>query len=216
MTRPVHRFRAWLSLVVTLCTLGAGTGAGIPALAEAGTPEETVVLAGGCFWGVQAVFQRVKGVTRAVSGYAGGSATSAHYELVSRGTTGHAESVQVSFDPAQVSYSQILQVFFTVAHDPTQLNRQGPDVGSQYRSAIFYATAAQKSAAEAYIGQLTASKTFRRAIVTQVVPLAGFYAAEAYHQDYFNHHPDEPYIVYNDWPKIDALRAQFPALYIAR
>jgi peptide-methionine (S)-S-oxide reductase len=215
MTRPVHRFRVWLSLVVALSTLAAGAGAGRPALAEAG-PEETIVVAGGCFWGVQGVFQRVKGVTRAVSGYAGGSAASAHYDLVSRGTTGHAESVQVSFDPAQVSYSQILRVFFTVAHDPTQLNRQGPDVGSQYRSAIFYATAAQKSAAEAYIGQLTASKTFRRAIVTQVVPLAGFYAAEPYHQDYLNRHPDEPYIVYNDWPKIDALRAQFPALYIAR
>jgi peptide-methionine (S)-S-oxide reductase len=202
--------------VVALSTLAAGAGAGRPALAAAGTPEETIVLAGGCFWGVQGVFQRVKGVTRAVSGYAGGSAASAHYDLVSRGTTGHAESVQVSFDPAQVSYSQILQVFFTVAHDPTQLNRQGPDVGSQYRSAIFYATAAQKSATEAYIGQLTAAKAFRRAIVTQVVPLAGFYAAEAYHQDYLNHHPDEPYIVYNDWPKIDALRVQFPALYVAR
>ena len=216
MTRRASRSRAWLSLVVALSTLAAGAVAGSPALAQTAAPEETIVLAGGCFWGVQGVFQRVKGVTRAVSGYAGGSAATAHYEVVSRGTTGHAESVQVSFDPARVSYSQILQVFFTVAHDPTQLNRQGPDVGSQYRSAIFYSTAAQKSAAEAYIGQLTASKTFPRGIVTQIVPLSGFYAAEPYHQDYLNRHPDEPYIVYNDWPKIDALRAQFPALYVAR
>ena len=178
--------------------------------------EETVVLAGGCFWGVQGVFQRVKGVTRAVSGYAGGSAAAAHYELVSRGTTGHAESVQVTYDPARVSYAQLLQVFFTVAHDPTQLNRQGPDVGTQYRSVIFYATAEQKTGAEAYIGQLTASKAFPRAIVTQVVPLAGFYPAEDYHQDYLNRNPNEPYIVYNDWPKIEHLRKQFPALYVER
>ena len=216
MTRRANRSRAWVSLVVTLSILAAGAIAGRLAVAQAGAPEETIVLAGGCFWGVQGVFQRVKGVTRAVSGYAGGAAATAHYDLVSSGTTGHAESVQVSFDPARVSYSQILQVFFTVAHDPTQLNRQGPDVGSQYRSAIFYSTAAQKSAAEASIGQLTAAKAFRRAIVTQVVPLGGFYAAEPYHQDYLTRHPNEPYIVYNDWPKIEALRAQFPALYVAR
>jgi peptide-methionine (S)-S-oxide reductase len=198
---------------IVLLLLILGLIASMPTRAVA---EETVVLAGGCFWGVQGVFQRIKGVTGAVSGYAGGSAASAHYELVSRGTTGHAESVQVTYDPARVSYSQILQVFFSVAHDPTQLNRQGPDVGRQYRSAIFYATPAQKTGAEAYIEQLTATKAFPRAIVTQVVPLAGFYAAEPYHQDYLNRHPDEPYIVYNDWPKIDNLRKQFPSLYIER
>ena len=155
-------------------------------------------------------------VVQLLSGYAGGAAQSAHYELVSRGPTGHAESVQVTYDPARVSYSQLLQIFFTVAHDPTQLNRQGPDVGTQYRSAIFYATAPQKTGAEAYIEQLAATKAFSRPIVTQVVPLTGFYAAEAYHQDYLNLHPDEPYIVYNDWPKIDNLRKQFPTLYVER
>jgi peptide-methionine (S)-S-oxide reductase len=216
MTRMFRRSSARFALVVVLSSLAAGVAAGRPTPAAAGTPEETVVLAGGCFWGVQGVFQRVKGVTRAVSGYAGGAAASARYELVSRGTTGHAESVQVTYDPARVSYSQLLQVFFTVAHDPTQLNRQGPDVGTQYRSAIFYATPAQKSGADAYIEQLAASKAFPRAIVTQVVPLTGFYAAEPYHQDYLNRHPDEPYIVYNDWPKIDHLRAQFPGLYVER
>jgi peptide-methionine (S)-S-oxide reductase len=209
MTRRCHGLRAGLFLLLTV--LGLVASAAIPAAAE-----ETVVLAGGCFWGVQGVFQRVKGVTRAVSGYAGGSAAAAHYELVSRGTTGHAESVQVTYDPARVSYAQLLQVFFTVAHDPTQLNRQGPDVGTQYRSVIFYATAEQKTGADVYIGQLTASKAFPRAIVTQVVPLAGFYPAEDYHQDYLNRNPNEPYIVYNDWPKIDHLRKQFPALYVER
>src|SRR5262249_12506226 len=147
-------------------------------------------------WGVQGVFQRVKGVTRAVSGYAGGSAESARYELVSRGTTGHAESVQVTYDPARVCYARNLEVFFIAAHDPTQLNRQGPDLARQYRSAIFYATLAQQTATQSYIAQLTASKAFSRAIVTQVAPLAGFYPAEDYHQDYLNRHPDEPYIVY--------------------
>jgi peptide-methionine (S)-S-oxide reductase len=184
--------------------------------AEASVGEETVVFAGGCFWGVQAVFQRVRGVTKAVSGYAGGSAGTARYELVSRGTTGHAESVEVSWDPAQVSFAQLLQIFFTVAHDPTELNRQGPDVGTQYRSAIFFRTPAQRAAAQAHIDQLAAAKTFSRAIVTQVVPLTAFYRAEDYHQDYFNRHPDEPYIVYNDWPKVDSLRKAFPSLYVER
>jgi len=208
-----QRARAGLALVAMLVGLAVSVPAGTPATAAT---EETIVFAGGCFWGVQGVFQRVKGVTRAVSGYAGGSAASARYELVSRGTTGHAESVQVTYDPTRISYSQLLQVFFTVAHDPTQLNRQGPDVGTQYRSAIFYATTAQKSEAEAYIEQLTAAKAFPSRIVTQVVPLNGFYAAEPYHQDYLDRHPDEPYIVYNDWPKIVALRAQFPRLYVER
>ena len=216
MIRGRRRSRALLALAVTLVSLAGSATVGRPTPAEAGTPEETVVLAGGCFWGVQAVFQRVKGVTRAVSGYAGGSAGSAQYEAVSRGTTGHAESVQVTYDPARISYSQLLQVFFTVVHDPTQRNRQGPDVGTQYRSAIFYATATQKTSAQAYIDQLTAAKAFPRAIVTQVVPLTGFYAAEAYHQDYLNRHPDEPYIVYNDWPKITNLQKRFPSLYVER
>jgi len=195
---------------------GFGAGVGGVAPATAATAEETAVFAGGCFWGVQAVFQRVRGVTRAVSGYAGGSAGTAQYDLVSRGTTGHAESVEVTWDPARVSYAQLLEVFFRVAHNPTELNRQGPDVGTQYRSAIFFTTPAQKTGAQGYIDQLTASKAFRRPIVTQVVPLAGFYKAEDYHQNYFDRHPDEPYIVYNDWPKVDSLRKEFPALYVEK
>src|SRR6185436_15200512 len=209
MRRGLHRSRGWLALILTL-VVGAGVGGVAPATAAAA--EETAVFAGACFWGVQAVFQRVRGVTKAVSGYAGGSAGTAQYELVSRGTTGHAESVEVTWDPARVSYAQLLQVFFTVAHDPTELNRQGPDVGTQYRSAIFFTTPAQKTATQAYVDQLVAAKKFPRAIVTQVVPLAGFYRAE----DYFNRHPDEPYIVYNDWPKVDSLRKAFPSLYVER
>jgi peptide-methionine (S)-S-oxide reductase len=216
MIQGFHRYRGWLAVAVTLTSLSAGATVGSPDLAEGGPPEETAVFAGGCFWGVQAVFQRVKGVTRAVSGYAGGSAGSAQYEAVSRGTTGHAESVQVTYDPARISYAELLQVFFTVAHDPTQLNRQGPDVGPQYRSAIFYATLTQKSGAQAHIDQLTAARAFPRAIVTQVAPLAGFYPAEAYHQDYLDRHPNDPYIVFNDWPKIASLRKQFPSLYVER
>ena len=213
MRRGLHRSRGWLALILTL-VVGAGVGGVAPATAAAA--EETAVFAGGCFWGVQAVFQRVRGVTRAVSGYAGGSAGTAQYDLVSRGTTGHAESVEVTWDPARVSYAQLLEVFFRVAHNPTELNRQGPDVGTQYRSAIFFTTPAQKTGAQAYIDQLTASKAFRRPIVTQVVPLAGFYKAEDYHQNYFDRHPDEPYIVYNDWPKVDSLRKEFPALYVEK
>ena len=213
MRRGLHRSRGWLALILTL-VVGAGVGGVGPATAAAA--EETAVFAGGCFWGVQAVFQRVRGVTRAVSGYAGGSAGTAQYDLVSRGTTGHAESVEVTWDPARVSYAQLLEVFFRVAHNPTELNRQGPDVGTQYRSAIFFTTPAQKTGAQAYIDQLAAAKKFPRAIVTQVVPLAGFHRAEDYHQDYFNRHPDEPYIVYNDWPKVDSLRKEFPALYVEK
>jgi peptide-methionine (S)-S-oxide reductase len=213
MRRGLHRSRGWLALTLTL-VVGAGVGGVAPATAAAA--EETAVFAGGCFWGVQAVFQRVRGVTRAVSGYAGGSAGTAQYDLVSRGTTGHAESVEVTWDPARVSYAQLLEVFFRVAHNPTELNRQGPDVGTQYRSAIFFTTPAQKTGAQGYIDQLTASKAFRRPIVTQVVPLAGFYKAEDYHQNYFDRHPDEPYIVYNDWPKVDSLRKEFPALYVEK
>ena len=216
MIQGFRRRRAWLAILMVLTSLAAGAAIGSPSLAEGGPPEETAVFAGGCFWGVQAVFQRVKGVTGAVSGYAGGSADSAQYEAVSRGTTGHAESVQVTYDPARISYAALLQVFFTVAHDPTQLNRQGPDVGPQYRSAIFYATAMQKSGAQAHIEQLTAAKAFARPIVTQVVPLAGFYPAEAYHQDYLDKHPNDPYIVFHDWPKLASLRKQFPSLYVEK
>jgi peptide-methionine (S)-S-oxide reductase len=216
MLRGSCRSRARLALALTLAVVTAGAIPGGVGRAEAAPGEETVVFAGGCFWGVQAVFQRVRGVTKAVSGYAGGSAGTARYELVSRGTTGHAESVEVTWDPARVSYAQLLQVFFTVAHDPTELNRQGPDVGTQYRSAIFFTAPAQKTGAQVYIDQLAAAKKFPRAIVTQVVPLAGFYRAEDYHQDYFNRHPDEPYIVYNDWPKVDSLRKAFPSLYVER
>jgi len=175
--------------------------------------KQTAVVAGGCFWGVQAVFQHVKGVKDAISGYSGGAVASPVYEQVSRGETGHAESVKITFDPAQISYGRLLQLFFSVAHDPTQLNRQGPDTGSQYRSVIFYADDEQKHIAEAYISQLEQTKSFPRPIVTQVVPLKAFYDAEAYHQDYARFHPDDPYIARNDAPKVEHLREQFPDLY---
>jgi peptide-methionine (S)-S-oxide reductase len=178
--------------------------------------EQTAVVAGGCFWGIQAVFQHVKGVISATSGYAGGSAKTAEYELVSTGETGHAESVKITYDPSQITYGQLLWVFFSVAHDPTQLNRQGPDTGTQYRSSIFYGSDEQKRIAEAYITQLEKAKVFPRPIVTQVVPLKAFYPAEAYHQDYAAHHPTSPYIVYNDAPKVAHLRKQFPDLYTGR
>lgn len=175
--------------------------------------QQTAVFSGGCFWGVQAVFQHVRGVTNAVSGYAGGSATTARYDRVSEGNTGHAESVQITFDPSQVSYEQLLQVFFVVAHDPTQLNYQGPDHGPQYRSAIWYMNDQQKNAALSYIEQLTKTKAWQRPIVTQVSAIGVFYPAEAYHQDYATLHPNQPYIVYNDAPKLAALKRQLPALY---
>ena len=178
------------------------------------TVSQTAVFAGGCFWGVEAVFEHVRGVTRVVSGYAGGSADTASYEQVSTGTTGHAESVRITYDPSRISYGQLLKVFFSVAHDPTELNRQGPDTGTQYRSAIFFGNDEQKRVAEAYIAQLQAARTFARTIVTQVTPLKAFYEAEAYHQDYLAHHPNEPYIVINDLPKVANLQRQFPALYV--
>ena len=183
-----------------------------PALAANLAPtatEDTAVFAGGCFWGVEAVFEHVKGVKSAVSGYAGGNAANPSYEQVSSGDTGHAESVRVIYDPSQVSYGKLMQIFFSVVHDPTQLNRQGPDHGTQYRSAIFYTNAKQQQAAEAYIKQLTAAKTFPRPIVTQVAKLNGFYPAEEYHQDYLAHHPNQLYIVINDKPKVEALKRQF-------
>lgn len=180
-----------------------------PATAEL----ETAVLSGGCFWGIQAVYQHVKGVHLALSGYAGGTTADPSYEEVSTGTTGHAESVEIRFDPREISYGKILQIFFSVAHDPTQLNRQGPDVGTQYRSAIFYADAAQKRVAEAYVAQLDAAKVFHRPIVTKLGPMTHFYPAEAYHQDYALHHPENPYIAINDLPKVENLKRLFPDLY---
>ena len=178
--------------------------------------KQTAVVSGGCFWGVQAVFQHVKGVLSATSGYSGGSAKTAEYETVSTGETGHAESVQVVYDPSQITFGELLRVFFSVAHDPTQLNRQGPDEGTQYRSSIFYGTDEQKRIAEAYIIQLDQAKIFPRPIVTQVVPLQGFYPAEAYHQNYAALHPNQPYIVFNDAPKVEHLRQEFPDLYTGR
>jgi peptide-methionine (S)-S-oxide reductase len=178
-----------------------------------GKGNQTAVFSGGCFWGIQAVFQHVKGVTNATSGYSGGEANTAHYEIVSTGETGHAESVKITYDPSQITYGQLLRVFFSVAHDPTELNRQGPDEGTQYRSAIFYSSDEQKNIAEAYIAQLGKSGKIHRKIVTQVVPLKAFYPAESYHQDYYEHHPNSPYIVYNDKPKVAALKAEFPDLY---
>jgi len=176
---------------------------------------QTAVFAGGCFWGVQGVFQRVHGVSQAVSGYSGGNEKTAMYEIVGSGLTGHAESVKVTYDPKKVSYGTLLQIFFSVVHDPTQLNRQGPDSGTQYRSAIFYADAAQKDTAEKYVAQLDAAKSYPKKIVTQVVPLVAFYPAEAYHQDYLTLHPNSGYIVYNDLPKIENLKAVFPQQYRA-
>jgi len=175
--------------------------------------EQVAVFAGGCFWGVEAVFERVKGVLRVTSGYAGGSATSPSYEQVSSGSTGHAESVQVVYDPTQITYGKLMQIFFSVAHDPTQLNRQGPDHGTQYRSAIFYANDEQKREANAYVAQLTKAKTFSQPIVTEISPLHGFYPAEDYHQHFYDKNPMYPYIVINDRPKVVALKRQFPELY---
>ena len=199
---------------------GGGAAVALPAPAldmprAAAAGPQTVVLAGGCFWGVEAVFKHVKGVTEATSGYAGGSAATAQYEIVSEGHTGHAESVRVTFDPAQVSLGQLLQVFFSVAHDPTEVNRQGPDTGTQYRSAIFFTSPAQKRVVDAYIAQLGAAKAFPRRIATEVTPLATFYPAEAYHQNYAALHPHNPYIMINDAPKVTHLRELFPALYRA-
>src|ERR1700680_2607745 len=175
--------------------------------------KQTAVVAGGCFWGVQLVFQHVKGVKSATSGYSGGTVASPDYEGVGAGKTGHAESVKITFDPAQVSYGQLLKVFFSVVHDPTQLNRQGPDTGTQYRSVIFYSDDEQKHIAEAYIAQLEQARLFLRPTVTQVVPLKSFYEAEAYHQDYARFHPDDAYIARNDAPKVEHLREQFPNFY---
>jgi peptide-methionine (S)-S-oxide reductase len=174
--------------------------------------DEVAVLAGGCFWGVEAVFERLKGVKEVVSGFAGGSKASAHYDIVSTGATGHAETVRITYDPSQISYEQLLQVFFVVAHDPTQLNRQGPDEGRQYRSSIFYADTRQRAIAEAFITHLNDAKVFRRPVVTTVVPLEGFYPAEPSHQDFVRKNPRYPYVVYNDLPKLEHLEKAFPEL----
>jgi peptide-methionine (S)-S-oxide reductase len=180
-----------------------------------GDEVQTAVLAGGCFWGVQAVFQHVKGVRQALSGYSGGSKEQAQYDLVSSGRTGHAEAVQIKFDPREISYGQILQIFFSVAHDPTQLNRQGPDVGPQYRSAIFYQDADQQRVAEAYVEQLNKARAFKKPIVTQINRLAAFYPAEAYHQDFAFRNPRHPYIAFHDRPKVENLEKLFPQVYRA-
>jgi peptide-methionine (S)-S-oxide reductase len=192
-----------IALFLTLCL-----GAAQPAAAA----SERVVLAGGCFWGMQLVFESLRGVDRVVAGYSGGSASTAQYETVSTGTTGHAESVEVTYDPAKISFKQLLDVYFLVAHDPTELNRQGPDEGNQYRSEIFYTSAQQRAEALAYIAHLTEQHVYSSRIVTLVAPLRGFYTAEAYHQDYAVHNPQNPYIVFNDLPKLKALREKFPGL----
>lgn len=222
------RFRALAFLFVIACMIvtpgcKAATAASvsipdpvIDAPLAAAKGKQTAVIAGGCFWGIQAVFQHVKGVTKATSGYSGGEAKTAEYERVSTGRTGHAESVEITYDPSQISYGQLLKVFFSVAHDPTQLNRQGPDTGTQYRSAIFFSDENQARIARAYIEQLNQAKVFDQPIVTQVVALKAFYEAEAYHQDYALHHPNEPYIVIHDLPKVANLRKQLPELYRAR
>jgi peptide-methionine (S)-S-oxide reductase len=209
----------FLGLLVgaTACNAKAGAAAVVPRPALDAKPaavsgQQTAVVAGGCFWGIQAVFQHVKGVIGATSGYAGGSVKNPEYEMVSTGETGHAESVQIVYDPSQITYGELLRIFFSVAHDPTELNRQGPDEGTQYRSAIFYTNEDQKRVAEAYIQQLTDAKAFKHKIVTQVAPLTGFYPAEAYHQHFLQHNPTYPYIVYNDLPKIHELEKQFPEL----
>lgn len=212
------------SAVVALGFTAAGRSEGLvlpapvadDALATAGAPARVAVLSGGCFWGVQAVYQHVRGVTEAVSGYAGGSSWTANYQIVSLGQTRHAESVQITYDPARITYGQLLRIFFSVAHDPTTRNRQGPDYGTQYRSAVFYSDAGQEKIARSYIAQLDEAHAFKRAIVTEVARLPAFYPAEAYHQDYAAKHPNDPYIVINDAPKVLALETLFPAVYVRK
>jgi peptide-methionine (S)-S-oxide reductase len=208
-------------LAATACNAKAGTASPVPAptvdAPRASAPTKQIaVVSGGCFWGVQAVFQHVKGVISATSGYTGGPRKNPDYETVSTGETGHAESVKIVYDPSKVTYGELLRVFFSVAHDPTELNRQGPDEGTQYRSSIFYTSDEQKHIAEAYIAQLDQAKVFPSPIVTKVVQLQAFYEAEAYHQNYATLHPDQPYIMFNDAPKVDHLRQEFPDLYTGK
>lgn len=195
---------------------GPVPAAAVDAQRAAASGRQTMVLAGGCFWGIQAVFQHVKGVISATSGYSGGAVKNPDYETVSSGSTGHAESVEIVYDPSQITYGALLRIFFSVAHDPTELNRQGPDEGTQYRSVIFYNGDEQKRIAEAYIAQLDAAKVFKHRIVTQVVPFQAFYAAEAYHQNYATLHPNNPYIAFNDAPKVEHLRKEFPDMYTGK
>jgi peptide-methionine (S)-S-oxide reductase len=208
-----------LFMTIVVCAgCRAATKTPVPAptddVALAQTPgKQTAVFAGGCFWGTQGVFERVKGVVDTTAGYAGGSADTATYDQVTTETTGHAESVKVVYDPSKITYGQLLRIFFSVAHDPTQLNRQGPDVGTSYRSAIFYTNDEQRKMSQAYIAQLDAAHVFDKPIVTQVTPLKGFYDAESYHQDYALHNPENPYILVCDRPKIEALKAEFPELF---
>jgi len=210
-----------LLLFAAACVSATAATGPVPApkvdAALAATPgRATMVIAGGCFWGIQQVYQHVKGVIRATSGYSGGTPDTAHYEIVSTDTTGHAEAVEIVYDPSIVTYGQLLQVFFSVAHDPTELDRQGPDVGTQYRSVIFFANPEQQKIAKAYIAQLDQAKIFNRKIVTDVTPLRGFFPAEDYHQDYATLHPNEPYIAFNDAPKLTALQKTLPELYVAK
>ena len=221
----MHRSQfLYLAVCLVLAAFGfsiwmhAETRGGIPApkddaaLAQS-SGKETAIFAGGCFWGTQSVFERVKGVVATTAGYAGGSAATATYDQVTTETTGHAESVKVVYDPSKITYGKLLQIFFSVVHDPTQLNRQGPDVGTSYRSAIFYTNEEQRKISTEYIAQLNAAGVFKKPIVTEVTPLKGFYDAESYHQDYALHHPDNPYILVCDRPKVEALKKEFPDLF---
>jgi len=222
MSRVSVRMMAMMVTVLAgavACRAGSGAAVPAPVVDEAkpaASAKQTAVVAGGCFWGIQAVFQHVKGVVSATSGYAGGSVKNPDYETVSGGRTGHAESVQIVYDPSKVTYGELLRVFFSVALDPTEVNRQGPDEGTQYRSVIFYGTDEQKKIAEAYIAQLDQARVFRGKIATQVTPLQAFYVAEGYHQNYATVHPNDPYIVYNDAPKVANLRKEFPDLYTGK
>jgi len=217
--RDLGIFLALLCVAAVVYSRAATAPVALPNPAVDDTPaaagQQTAVLAGGCFWGIQAVFEHVKGVVSVSAGYSGGAAGTANYETVSEGTSGHAESVEITYDPARISYGQLLKVFFSVAHDPTELNRQGPDTGTQYRSAIFFNSPEQERIVKAYIEHLTQAKIYSHPIVTQIVALDGFYPAESYHQDYAEHHPDNPYIQICDIPKMNNLREQFPNLYVA-
>jgi len=205
----------WLTAITFACSASKATlpnpATDIPA--STAKEKQTVVLAGGCFWGMEAVFEHLKGVDDVVSGYSGGNAATAHYEAISSGETGHAESVKITYDPSQISYGQLLKIYFLIAHDPTQLNRQGPDWGAQYRSVIFFANNEQKRVAQAYIAQLNKAHSFRKPIVTQLVPLNSFYAAEEYHQQFIDRNPNYPYVVVHDLPKLAQLQKQFPDMY---
>lgn len=225
VTTPASNLRASIRAGVVVAFLAGFLSFGVTQAAVVTLPDpavdispatakgaQTAVLAGGCFWCTEAVFEQLIGVEKVVSGFAGGDAASAHYEVVSAGRTNHAESIQITFDPARISYGQLLKVFFSVAHDPTQLNRQGPDSGKQYRSAVFYKDAEQKRVAEAYLKQLAEAKVFHQPIVTEVTALKGFYPAEEYHQQFVKRHPNHPYVVVNALPKLEKLRKQFPEL----